>query len=285
MNLALIRPPSILALLLVLCLAGPSMQAARHPVGSATLQEDIDSKGNVSLGFLLFTFFREYEDLIPLVSKTIGLKLKNVHWNNDEFKEVIAFSATSENPLALDGLRVHGAIDLGPIQERMSELNVPQFTLMIRHPRAGFSRCTVGRQTTGPDEPITEYVYEARPDNVPLLGEIEYGYRTYDVLRIVLPLLGLALALVGTGRILHRVNPLLKLGHAGDYLSSVERFGPGRTFSIWIVWGRAGSQSIGSKTMRQFETKQPDAAGLDTNRVYYSGASSRDLFRPNGSIR
>src|SRR5213075_2121241 len=107
MNLALARLPSIPALLLVLCLTGLSMQAARHPVGSATLQEDIDSKGNVSLSFLLFTFFSEYEDLIPLVSKSIGLKVKNVQWNNEDFKEVIAFNATSENPLALDGLRVH----------------------------------------------------------------------------------------------------------------------------------------------------------------------------------
>src|SRR5262249_53197361 len=53
------------------------------------------------------------------------------------------------------------------------------------------------------------------------------------------PLLGLALAHVGTGRILRRVNPLLKLGRAGDYLSSFERFGSGRTFSFWIVWGAA----------------------------------------------
>ncbi len=239
MNLALVRLHSVLVRMLVLCLTGSSMQAARHPVGSATLQENIDSKGNVSLSFLLFTFFREYEDLVPLVSKTIGLKVKNVRWNNEDFKEVIAFNATFENPLALEGLRVHGAIDLGPIQKRMSELNVPQFTFMIRHPRAGFSRCTVGRQTTGPDEPITEYVYEARPDNVPLLGEIEYGYRTHDVLQTLLPLLGLALALVAAGRILRRVNPLLKLGRAGDYLSSFERFGSGRTFSIWIVWGVA----------------------------------------------
>src|SRR5690349_3824928 len=46
MNLALVRLPSILALLLVLCLTGPSMQAARHSVGSATLEEEIDSDRN-----------------------------------------------------------------------------------------------------------------------------------------------------------------------------------------------------------------------------------------------
>ena len=181
----------------ILCLSACAVLAQEESSDSATptakLEINLDARGGASVVAKVFEG-KATSSLAPVISQTMGCAF-------DQSRESALegdwrFAARCAGAFRKRGLLVGGQIQFAPLIEALKTLGVESLDVVIRHPRAGFSRFTDDGWTLETTTQSLEYTKKLAFSSPPPLVRIAFGYRLINFLPISLLLFPIALTIV-----------------------------------------------------------------------------------------
>ena len=180
-----------------MCLSACAVLAQEESSDSATpaakLEINFDAHGGASVVAKVFEG-KATSSLAPVISQTMGCAFD--HPKESTLDGDWRFAAKCAGALRKRGLLVGGQIQFAPLSDALKALGVESLDVVIRHPRAGFSRFTDNGWTLETTAQSLEYTKKLALSSPPPLVRLAFGYRLINFLPISLLLFPIALTMV-----------------------------------------------------------------------------------------